>query len=162
MSATVDSYVIKCEAKCEGGCVCNQPNSLLMTYLQGTQENLPIEAPTEPMAFPPINTADSAATGINNGGTSVLRNRYKKLEEDDTRCLCHEKPKPTDRKARNKLIAACVIVFFFMIGEIVGEMTCFITLNCTYCRVIDSISYGPQDILSMVALNGKIYNHSKG
>ncbi|XP_065919320.1 proton-coupled zinc antiporter SLC30A2-like isoform X2 [Dysidea avara] len=48
------------------------------------------------------------------------RNRYDKLKEE-TRCLCHEKPKqPADRKARNRLIAACIIVFVFMIGEIVG------------------------------------------
>ena len=53
------------------------------------------------------------------------RNRYDKLKEE-TRCLCHEKPKqPADRKARNRLIAACIIVFVFMIGEIVGkELPC--------------------------------------
>ena len=60
------------------------------------------------------------ATNITNGSNGILRNRYRRLEED-TRCLCHEKPKPTDRKARNKLIAACMIVFVFMIGEVIGK-----------------------------------------
>ena len=122
MSVTARSLVMKCEARCEGRCVCIQPSSLLMTYIQGTQESLNTEASTEPVNFPPV-VIDNETTIITNGGTNVLRNRYKKLEEEqDTRCLCHEKPKPTDRKARNKLIAACVIVFFFMIGEVVGEI----------------------------------------
>ena len=112
---------MKCEAKCEGRCVCIQPTSLLMTYIQGTQESENTEPSTEPVSFPPI-VIDDVTTRITNG-SDVLRNRYKKLEEEeDTRCLCHEKPKPTDKKARNKLIAACVIVFFFMIGEVVGEI----------------------------------------
>ena len=121
MSATVKSFVMKCEAKCQGRCVCSQPNSLLMTYIQRTQENLPTETPTEPVDLSP-NVIDTAATRITNRGINVLRNRYKKVEEEDTRCLCHERPTPTDRKARNKLIAACVIVFFFMIGEVIGEI----------------------------------------
>ena len=122
MSATASSFVMKCEAKCEGRCVCIQPSSLLMTYIQGTQESLHAEASTEPVNLPPV-VIDTAATRITNGDSSGLRNRYKKLEEEkDTRCLCHEKATPTDRKARNKLIAACVIVFFFMIGEVVGEI----------------------------------------
>lgn len=116
MSTTSNAFVIKCEARCEGRCVCYEPNSLLLTTIQGTQENLSTEVPAEPAVV------HTTATSITNGRNGILRNRYKKLEEEDTRCLCHEKPKPTDRKARNKLIAACMIVFFFMIGEVVGKI----------------------------------------
>lgn len=117
MSAISNLRVMKCEARCEGRCVCSEPTVLIMTSVQGTQGSLAAGIPGE--------SVDSVShmTTATNGATSVLRNRYKRLEEEDTRCLCHEKPKPTDRKARNKLIAACVIVFFFMIGEIVGKMT---------------------------------------
>ena len=49
---------------------------------------------------------------------SALRNKL----EEETRCLCHEKPQlPADRKAHNRLIAACIIVFVFMTGEILGK-----------------------------------------
>lgn len=116
MSTTPSAFVIKCEARCEGRCVCCVPNTLVLTTIQGTQEDPSTEVPAEAVV------SLTATTKIANGGSSVLRNRYRRLEEDGTRCLCHEKPKPTDRKARNKLIAACLIVFVFMIGEVVGKI----------------------------------------
>ena len=127
MAAT--ECVIKCEAMCEDLCVCTQPNSLLMTYIQGQQETLPTAVPTE-LDF----TSDTYTPAIKiiEASNDVLRNRSNKLEheeETDTRCLCHEKPMPPDRKARNKLIAACVIVFIFMMGEVLGEIKVFIMLS---------------------------------
>ena len=116
MSTTPSAFVIKCEARCEGQCICSIPNTLVLTAIQGAQENPSTEAPAESVV------SVTTTTRIANGGSSILRNRYRRLEEDGTRCLCHEKPKPTDRKARNKLIAACLIVFVFMIGEVVGKI----------------------------------------
>jgi len=53
--------------------------------------------------------------------SAFQRNHHDELKEE-TRCLCHEEVKqPSDRKARNRLIAACIIVFVFMIGEISGK-----------------------------------------
>ena len=41
------------------------------------------------------------------------------------RCACHVKVKDnTSRKARIKLVAACVIALAFMIGEVVGKCLC--------------------------------------
>ena len=116
MSATSNTLVMKCEAKCEGRCVCSEPTAgLMLTSIQGAQGQT-IEASADEIA--------SRVTGTN-GSNFVLRNHYRRLKEaeEDTRCLCHEKPKPTDSKARNKLIAACIIVFVFMIGEVVGKVT---------------------------------------
>jgi len=57
--------------------------------------------------------------------SAFLRDRFEKLKELETRCFCHQKLKqPADKKARNRLIAACVIVFVFMIGEILGKELC--------------------------------------
>ena len=114
---------MKCEAMCEGLCVCTQPNSLLMTCIQGQQGSIPTELSTVSLDL--TSDACSPAIKITEASNDVLRNRYNKLEREeeiDTRCYCHEKPKPADRKARNKLIAACVIVFFFMMGEVLGEV----------------------------------------
>ena len=113
MSATAKAFIMKCEAKCEGGCVCREPTGLMLTCIQGEDQATRASAD--------LVVSRVTATNINNGSDGVLRNRYKRLEED-TRCLCHEKPKPTDGKARNKLIAACMIVFVFMIGEVVGTL----------------------------------------
>ena len=42
--------------------------------------------------------------------------------EASVRCACHVKVKDnTSRKARIKLVAACVIALAFMIGEVVGK-----------------------------------------
>ena len=42
--------------------------------------------------------------------------------QEAVHCGCHEKvPDVTSKKARNKLIIACILALFFMIGEIVGE-----------------------------------------
>ena len=114
--STTNTLLMKCKAKCEGGCVCSEPTGLMLTSIQGTQQGQAIEESADAIT--------SRVTGTN-GSNCVLRNRYRRLEEeeeDDTRCLCHEKPKPTDSKARNKLIAACIIVFVFMIGEVVGKV----------------------------------------
>ena len=116
MSTVPRAFIMHCaEAKCEGRCICTEPTGLMLTCIQG-EENQTTGASAD------LVVSRVTATNIANGGDSVLRNRYKKLEED-TRCLCHEKPKPTDRKARNKLIAACMTVFIFMIGEIIGKLT---------------------------------------
>ena len=124
MAAT--ECVIKCEAMCEGLCVCTQPNSLLMTYIQGQQGSQPTEVPVE-LDF--ASDTFTPAIKIIEASNDVLRNRCNKLEREDaeldTRCLCHEKPMPPDRQARNKLVAACVIVFFFMMGEVLGEIKIF-------------------------------------
>ena len=41
---------------------------------------------------------------------------------ESVRCACHVKqPDKTSTKARNKLIIACILALFFMIGEVVGE-----------------------------------------
>lgn len=121
MSANSNMFVMECEARCEGRCVCSETNLFVMTSVRETQENTNTEGSTESLdsiASRAVATANRSRNGI----TSVLRNRYRRLEEEDTRCLCHEKPKPTDRKSRNKLIAACMIVFVFMIGEVVGKV----------------------------------------
>ena len=118
MSATSNVLVMKCEARCEGRCVCSEPTALMLMSIQGAQQSQATEASTDSMV-PRVTAAN-----ITNGSNGVLRNRYRRVEED-TRCLCHEKPKPTDSKARNKLIAACIIVFVFMIGEVVGKVIHF-------------------------------------
>ena len=125
---------MKCEAMCEGLCVCTQPNSLLMTCIHGQQGSLPTEVSTVSLDL----TSDvcSPAIRITQVSNDVLRNRYNKLEREDpeeidTRCYCHKMPKPDDRKARNKLIAACVIVFLFMMGEVLGEVKKFIMSSLT-------------------------------
>ena len=112
MSTTPSAFTMKCEARCEGRCVCSEPIGLMLTSIQG-EGNLTTGASTDSIV--------SCVTATNNGSNGILRNRYRRLEED-TRCLCHEKPKPTDSKARNKLIAACMIVFVFMIGEVIGKV----------------------------------------
>lgn len=133
MATTSNTH--NCKAKCEGRCACgSEPASLMMKSVQGTQENLSDETPKGSASNSPLPspvTSHTASTVISNGSTSVLRNRYGRLKEEDTRCLCHEKPKPTDRKARNKLMVACIIVFVFMISEIVGK-----TMICVTCRTV--------------------------
>ena len=50
-----------------------------------------------------------------------LRSQVNSLE-DAIRCGCHvHVPDVTSKKARNKLIIACILALLFMIGEIVGE-----------------------------------------
>lgn len=114
MSTTPSAFTMKCEARCEGRCVCSEPIGIMLTSIQA-QENLTNGASADSIV------SCVTATSITNGSNGILRNRYRILEED-TRCLCHEKPKPTDSKARNKLIAACMIVFIFMIGEVIGKV----------------------------------------
>ena len=41
---------------------------------------------------------------------------------EPVRCACHvRQPNKTSTKARNKLIIACILALFFMIGEVIGE-----------------------------------------
>ena len=136
-SAPSNAFVMKCDERCKERCICSEQNLLMMTSVQVAQESLAAVAPAR-LGDYTADASQTAATRINgatdpNSNTSILRNRYKKLkEEEDTRCLCHEKPKPTDRKARNKLIAACTIVFLFMIGEVIGK---FSNKVISYCIV---------------------------
>ncbi|CAI7999525.1 Zinc transporter 2 [Geodia barretti] len=51
----------------------------------------------------------------------TLRPRQVNSLEDAVHCGCHVKvPDVTSKKARNKLIIACILALLFMIGEIVG------------------------------------------
>ena len=56
-----------------------------------------------------------------------VNSRQSDVVEASVRCGCHVKVKDnTSRKARIKLVAACVIALAFMIGEVVGM---FLKLN---------------------------------
>lgn len=54
--------------------------------------------------------------------------------EETVRCGCHvtvEDKTPT--KARNKLILACLIALFFMIGEVIGKLHHITFILCVTC-----------------------------
>ena len=59
-------------------------------------------------------------------GASKIKRRGKDQNAlelaESVRCDCHEPPKSADKRARNRLIVACIIVLLFMIGEIIGNV----------------------------------------
>ena len=74
-------------------------------------------------------TAHSPTKSISDETEPLIRSPDIRIVNSDLpldasiRCECHVKPKdPTSRKARIKLIIACVIALLFMIGEVVGKV----------------------------------------
>ena len=71
---------------------------------------------------PLIASPISSTTGENGASNVKRRGKGHNVLElpESVRCDCHETPKPADKRSRNKLIVACIIVLLFMIGEIIG------------------------------------------
>ena len=72
----------------------------------------------------PLVTSPVSSDMGENGASKIKRrsNGQNTLElPESVRCDCHEPPKPADKGARNRLIAACIVVLLFMIGEIIGN-----------------------------------------
>lgn len=89
------------------------------------------EDDTSPLLVAPL-TTDLQGKAVNSSvvelllkvdsypGNSVGTCQVK--EKSLQHCGCHGKfHNPADTKARNKLVAACVIAFLFMMGEIIGK-----------------------------------------
>ena len=77
-----------------------------------------------------------ALSNVSETGASTVKRRGKShntLEPPDSvRCDCHEQPTPADKASQNRLIIACIVVFLFMIGEIIGLLR---ILNCNLKRI---------------------------
>ena len=113
MTPTPESYSRDCTGcSCTGACNCSEeavfsePHS--STPLLGSSDRLipRYGSSTMPMPSAPINI---------DSGTC----------EASVRCGCHVKPKhdSSNRKAKIKLIIACIIALVFMIGEVIGMYT---------------------------------------
>ena len=66
----------------------------------------------------PLQTCQSPS-----GGPSFVVHTRSSPVEDKVRCECHEKVTDnTTRKAKIKLIIACLVALVFMVGEVVGKL----------------------------------------
>jgi len=59
-----------------------------------------------------------------NGGPSFVVNSDRSFLDESVRCECHVKVvDDTTRKAKMKLVIACLVALLFMIGEVIGKFT---------------------------------------
>ena len=138
------SSVINVTCICPQGCTCSQCTRGKNSRVPFLNQFLRPQSPTTPLLSPERNSEEQSGGLRRYGSTSPIPNSPTESISDETeplirapdilvingdlplnesiRCECHVKQKnPTSRKARIKLIIACVIALLFMIGEVVGK-----------------------------------------
>ena len=138
------STVINVTCICPQGCICSQCTRCTNSRIPSLNQFLRPQSPTTPLILPERNNKEQSGGLRQYGSMSPTPNSPTESISDETeplirspdigivngdlpvdgsiRCGCHVKQKdPTSRKARIKLIIACVIALLFMIGEVVGK-----------------------------------------
>ena len=126
---------------CPQSCTCSQ-------YIQcANSTSIMIGSPSATLTTPLMSlenrdrhhygsTAHSPTKSISDETETLIRSPDIRVVNSDLplnasiRCECHvEQKDPTSRKARIKLIIACIIALLFMIGEVVGMRVMYSSLE---------------------------------